>query len=429
MSLLLDALKRAEEAKRQSGQPPPASTESLTLAPKEDTASPLPDLDSHQDTVDQQLRAEATAGSKPALRPTPSAPVSATAAPALAPPGGAAQAAARNVFAAKPPAPPARPKTLLIASVAGGIAALGIVGYFGYQYLQLTGMLAPEPTPLRPAIARAPLPPETARFDTAGQGPETASADLPATAGSATASATAAAPARPGTAAPSAPMFRRAAVGARPSPSPRDTGSERDSVRVSSTPKAVDLRLAAAYGALQSGQLAAAEAGYREVVAREPANVDALLGLAVIAARSGRTEDAQTAYLAVLESAPRNAAALAGLLSLSGTLPAAQRESRLKQLLAPPPADPTLAGLLHFALGNVYSEQHRWAEAQSAYFDATVADRDNPDYLYNLAVSLEHLQKPALAARQYEAAVRAAQQRPFAFDREVASARATALAR
>lgn len=423
MSLLLDALKRAEEAKRQAGQPgreTPATAETLSLTPKEESASALPDLNSHIETVDQELRAEASAGGRTGPRP---------AAPAQPAAGGAAQAAARNVFAAKPAAQQSRPKTLLVAGVAGGIAALGIAGYFGYQYLQLTGALAPPPM----APAAAPRPPAAAA--------PIAASTLPATDAPAVAAAPQADPGlRPAAGPLPAPNLGPGAI--RPSRPPGQSGQatrasvpapgsdgERSPVRVSSAPSAVDARLSAAYGALQSGQLTTAEAGYRDVLAREPGNIDAQLGLAVIAARAGRLEDAQARYLAVLDAAPRNAAAQAGLLSLSGAIPATQRESRLKQLLATPPADPTLAGLLHFALGNVYGEQQRWAEAQAAYFEATVADRDNPDYLYNLAVSLEHLQKPALAARQYEAAVRAARQRPHAFELDLASARAAALAR
>lgn len=426
MSLLLDALKRAEEAKRLAGQPgtsPAREAESLTLAPKDEDKSPLPDLDSHLDSVDQELRAEVAVNAKAAAR-APAPP------PTQAASGGAAQAAARNVFAAKPPAAQSKPRTMLIAGIAGGIAALGIVGYFGYQYMQLTGMLAPaSPATSNPISAGGRG--SSATGPSAAISPPTASAQTPSKVLTAPAPLQTAADSRRDAAPPTTPPTALSTV--RPEPRPRTVATadarERSPVRVSSAPKAVDSGLAAAYTALQSGQMAAAEAGYRGVLAREPGNIDALLGTAVIAARAGRFEDAQAAYIQVLEAAPRNAAAQAGLLSLSGAIPAAERESRLKQLLVAPPSDPTLAGLLHFALGNVYVDQQRWAEAQSAYFEATVADRDNPDYLYNLAVSLEHLQKPAIAARQYEAAVRAASRRPFGFDLDAARARAADLAR
>ncbi|MGB5011473.1 MAG: tetratricopeptide repeat protein, partial [Candidatus Dechloromonas phosphoritropha] len=66
--------------------------------------------------------------------------------------------------------------------------------------------------------------------------------------------------------------------------------------------------------------------------------------------------------------------------------------------------------------GNLYSRQNRWSEAQQVYFNAVAADPDNPDYLFNLAVSLDHLRQPKLAAQHYRLALDAAQRRPAAFD-------------
>jgi tetratricopeptide (TPR) repeat protein len=62
---------------------------------------------------------------------------------------------------------------------------------------------------------------------------------------------------------------------------------------------------------------------------------------------------------------------------------------------------------LAFALGNVYASQQRWNEAQSAYFDAFLFARQsnetaiNPDYAYNLAVSLEQINQPEAALDYY----------------------------
>ena len=54
MSLLMDALKRAEENKRQNA---PGDTGSLSLEARTDDASPLPDLSSHIAAVDADLQA------------------------------------------------------------------------------------------------------------------------------------------------------------------------------------------------------------------------------------------------------------------------------------------------------------------------------------------------------------------------------------
>ena len=88
--------------------------------------------------------------------------------------------------------------------------------------------------------------------------------------------------------------------------------------------------------------------------------------------------------------------------------------SRLKTLLAAQPQ----SAELNFTLGNLYARQRRWAEAQQAYFNAVAADADNPDYLFNLAVSLDQLRKPRPAAQHYRLALEAAARRPAAFDGE-----------
>jgi hypothetical protein len=57
------------------------------------------------------------------------------------------------------------------------------------------------------------------------------------------------------------------------------------------------------------------------------------------------------------------------------------------------------------------------------------ADPDNPDYLFNLAVSLDQIRQPKLAAQHYRLALEAAQLRPAAFDRERVRARLEQLQR
>ncbi|MBS1131516.1 MAG: hypothetical protein H6R16_2518, partial [Proteobacteria bacterium] len=57
------------------------------------------------------------------------------------------------------------------------------------------------------------------------------------------------------------------------------------------------------------------------------------------------------------------------------------------------------------------------AEAQQVYFNAVAADGDNPDYLFNLAISLDHIRQNRLAAQHYRLALEASTKRPAAFDR------------
>ena len=48
--------------------------------------------------------------------------------------------------------------------------------------------------------------------------------------------------------------------------------------------------------------------------------------------------------------------------------------------------------------------RRRWTEAQQAYFEAFRIDSANPDYLFNLAVSLDQLRQTRLALDYYRKA-------------------------
>ena len=168
----------------------------------------------------------------------------------------------------------------------------------------------------------------------------------------------------------------------------------------------------------------AARAAYRQALGDDPRNRDALLGMAAVEMRSGRFEEADKLYRRLLETDPRDANAQAGLLALRSELtdPVAT-ESRVKTLLAQDPR----ANVLYFTLGNEYARQGRWAEAQQAYFKAYAADPDNPDFAYNVAVSLDHLRQPKLALEYYRRALALAAKRSASFDRTAARNRAQAL--
>lgn len=154
-----------------------------------------------------------------------------------------------------------------------------------------------------------------------------------------------------------------------------------------------------AYEAYQRGQLDEAQRLYTQAAARER-SVDALLGLAVIAGARNRDEEATRLYREVLDRDPRNAAAQAALLDLLGNTDRQATESRLKTLIERSP-NPNL----HQTLGNLYAEQNRWGEAQTAYFEAFRAAPNNADYAYNLAVSLDRLHQPQAALGYYEKAL------------------------
>ncbi|MBL8472915.1 MAG: tetratricopeptide repeat protein [Rhodocyclaceae bacterium] len=167
------------------------------------------------------------------------------------------------------------------------------------------------------------------------------------------------------------------------------------------------LRAWRAYG---EGEHAAARSAYLAALAHDAGNVQAWNGLALLALQGGNHAAALECYRRAAAADPKNPAALAGLALLEAR-PAADAALRLKQLLAEQPR----AAALHFALGNIYADQAQWGEAERAYFAALDLEGDNPDYLFNLAVSLDHLRQPHAALRHYRAALVAAGGKPTAF--------------
>ncbi len=176
-------------------------------------------------------------------------------------------------------------------------------------------------------------------------------------------------------------------------------------VTVSYMSASVDM-LKEAYTALTEGRLADAQAKYQAVIAERPHEKDALLGLAVIAQRQKQTERALDYYQQVLSEDPNNIIAATALFSLSEQADPVAAESRLKQLLELKPSAPEP----YYALGNVQARQHRWGEAQQSFFRAYSLKPDKALYAFNLAVALDHLHKTASALTYYEKASQLAQQ-------------------
>jgi tetratricopeptide (TPR) repeat protein len=180
------------------------------------------------------------------------------------------------------------------------------------------------------------------------------------------------------------------------------------------------------YVAYLAGDLPKARGDYQQALREEPGNRDALLGLAGVEMRAQRYDLANGYYQRVLQMDPRDAHAQAGIVALRGQqLDPVQVESRVKSLLA----TDREANFLYFTLGNQYALQGRWAEAQQAYFKAYSADPENPDFAFNVAVSLDQLHQPRLALEYYQRALKLAQKRAASFDTEVARTRVQQLSR
>jgi tetratricopeptide (TPR) repeat protein len=134
---------------------------------------------------------------------------------------------------------------------------------------------------------------------------------------------------------------------------------------------------------------------------------------------TGETAAARAFYQTALETAPHEARAQAGLLALLAEHDPESAESRLHNLLDGQPA----SAAAQFALGNLLAAQARWPEAEAAYFEAVSQAPGNADYRFNLAVSLDHLRRPELAAEHYRLALGGAERQSVAFPVGAARAR------
>jgi len=303
----------------------------------------------------------------------------------------AAQQKARAVFSAKQPA---RSRALLLGGTALAVV-LGLGGG-GIYYWQMTS----TNTMALPASAAVPALPVVVATAPQQQGTPVASAqnsiDKPVPS-QVEAPTPAAAPAsQPTTAA--APEPARAEARNKP-----ESFKENPAIRIrqSAAISQLDPTLGKAYQAFLSGDTVAAQQLYHKVRQQEPNNRDALLGLAAIALKHNQTDRAAAYYGKLLELDPADPEALAGLIGLQGQSDPGQSESRLKKSLAQNPQ----AGVVHFALGNLYTQQSRWAEAQQSYFRAYSSAPGNADYAFNLAVSLDHLNQGKLALDYYQRAL------------------------
>jgi Flp pilus assembly protein TadD len=437
MSLLLEALKKAEKAKEEAQRrsrgdgapaepaPPPAEPEPLAEPAPLIARDELPE-------VRQPLALEDEPPPAPKAAPAPPPPPR-RAEPRPDPQAGEREAqrnSARKVFEAKFKEPnPRLPFFITLGAL--GVFAVGTVIYFWLQ-LRPAPALA-NTNPPRPSnetqIAAADLKPTPTVVPSA---PASAIPGLPA---SATPAAPAPAPLKPAVQLPIAPVTPPVAA-LRPPEKPLIPAPPRPAVparpaapaEISTTRQApqVHPNIATGYAAYLAGDLATARTEYEKALKEEPANRDALLGLAALDVRAARFESAEAAYLRLLQADPRDSHAAAALLALrAGRGDPVNAESRVKTMLADAPG----AHVLNFTLGNQLAQQGRWAEAQQEYFKAFAAEPDNADFAYNLAVSLDHLRQPKLALEYYQRAIALAKARGARFDLAAAEARAAQLSR
>jgi tetratricopeptide (TPR) repeat protein len=416
MSLLLEALKKAEKAKeeaqrRAKGEPaaPELRIENEPPVPEKPvlTRAELPDIRQPLEILSEEI-----APRQPEAAPQ-----------AFEEPQAADRATARKVFEAKFREPNPRLQ-FQIALASLGLAAIGIVAYFWYQLRPPAPLVQLNPPPAAQQAA-APAPAPGTRPSAAAT--ITAPAAIPGLPPVAAAAAAAPAPREAAPLAPeraariAPPVAPRSAPRSVPPPQPRLAEAPVTQTR---QPPQIDPKVASGYAAYVAGDFATARSDYQAALREDGGNRDALLGLAATDVRSGRYEAAEATYLRLLQSDPTDSNAQAGLIALRASrLDPLATESRVKNLLA---ADPG-ANVLHFTLGNQFAQQGRWAEAQQAYFKAMAADPDNPDFAFNLAVSLDHLRQSKLAADYYRRALALAEKHGASFDLAAARTRAAQL--
>jgi Tfp pilus assembly protein PilF len=413
MSLLLDALKRAEQEKLAKQGERAANDSPAAQAP--------PAAPPRRDPGSGALELQPIAGA-PGTPPPPAA----------GPAKPSAAATAQAVFQAKAAAtPPGESRKALALWIGGAVVLLVGLGIGGYIWYSVSA-LQPKITTLRPRPAPTPAPASGAasppRTDTLVQG---ANAPFtmptpPASGGAATSPPTQTAPASapPDPAASPPPASTPRTATARIEELPARGNAELAARLAREAPPAPQLRLTptepprvptnivAGYDALRAGDLPAARRSYAAALAADPASVDANLGLATVEARMGSVPAAASHYRRVLDLDPRNPPALAGLASMADLSQPELVEQQLRADLARYPQ----SAALHFALGNLYASRNRWEEAQSSFFEALRLEPASADTLYNLAVAMDHMKQERLASEYYARALEAGKMQTTQFD-------------
>lgn len=181
-------------------------------------------------------------------------------------------------------------------------------------------------------------------------------------------------------------------------------------IKVKRQPQQQAMILQMAYQRLQAGDWLGARQYYQQALHTSPDNIDALLGMATVAQRLSDRQAAAEYYRRVKALDQHNPYAATGLIALEQDAPASENE--LKELATQTPE----SAMAQAQLGHVYAARQQWSAAQQHYFQAMEKEPDNPDYVYNLAVSLDHLGKQETAERYYRQALALAQHRQAAFD-------------
>ncbi len=419
MSLLLDALKKAEAAKRREEEStvdsPVSPAEPLPPAPVRIT--PAHELELIDDEIAQAARFAGLDVPEPR---------SATPPP---PPSGAE--AARVLFDAK--RPPLRERSPLVWLLAGAALLLLCVGAWVVWQIGLlenghATTAAPMHRPAAPSVAQEPTSPASPSTSA------TAATPQPAATPQVTRS-----PSGPDLLAPTAPTLSPQAASPKPAAPtessrfltgqiaavpPTSAAAPASAttvpIRITRNAPSVPKDVTDGFAAFNAGEFDLARAAYERALRADPRNPDALHGLAALAQQRGDEAQARMLLRRVADVDPADTSAQ---VALSENGDPAMQEARLLNIAATQPGSASAA----LALGNLYAAQTRWREAQQAYFNAFTLAPEQPDHAFNLAVSLDQLRQHRLALQYYREAVALRGQRAAAFDMQAVTARIEAL--
>lgn len=178
-----------------------------------------------------------------------------------------------------------------------------------------------------------------------------------------------------------------------------------------------------AYQALQRNELDLAKTAYQQALRIDRNLIDGWVGLASVATRQGNRTLATQHYQRALNIDPNDNVARTGLLALVGANLPDESESTLRTLIGSGQQN----AMAELTLANTLARQGRWAEAQQAYFNANTTQPNQPDTVFNLAVSLERIRQSRAALTYYERALVLSKDRQALFDPALARQRIDAL--
>ena len=424
MSLLLEALKKAEAAKRreEEGTTEVRAPDAPAPAPR---ITPAHELELIDDEIAQAARFAGLDVPEPAPAPAPAAAPGAE--------------AARLLFEAKQPQP-SRSSSLVWLLGGGAVLLLAVGAWVAWQVRTLEGSgQTVQPARQPPLAQNTPATPVgTGSENAATVAPQPAASASPAAAPIITAPVTAAPAPVPGTQAPLAPAALPAtptlaaapaessrflsgqlsAPAAAPAPAPSAPAAA--PIRITRNAPVVPQDVADGYAAFQAGEFDRARLAYERALRADPRNPDALHGLAALAQRNNDEARARQLMRRIAEVDPSDTAAR---VALSDHSDPATQEARLLDIAAAQPKSSAAA----LALGSLYASQGRWREAQQAWFNAYTLAPEQPDNAYNLAVSLDQLRQPRLALQYYREALTLRDRHAASFDADAVAVRIQAL--